>query len=67
MSKKRNAQRKNNKEKTFDDIPEGFLQGEPINHPKYGHGFITNISSDGKKLRATLGFDKCTRIVILPR
>lgn len=66
MSKKRKGQRVNNTEKTYDDIPEGFLRGEPMNHPQYGHGFITDVSADGMKVSVRFDFDGFIRFIVLP-
>lgn len=66
MSKKRNRQVDNSSKKKAKAIPEGFLQGEQINHPIYGHGFIVEVSPDGKKIDGKFGSWGTVHTIILP-
>ena len=66
MSKKRNRQVDNSSKKKAKAIPEGFLQGEQINHPIYGHGFIAEVSPDGKKIDGKFGSWGTVHTIILP-
>ena len=64
--KKRQANNTNNLEKAVNTIPDGFLRGEQIIHPQYGHGFITDITSDATKISARFDFDGIIRTIALP-